>query len=249
MRMLMPWQQLQEFLVVSHTDHELRELAFAAFAESPGVLAAIPGAGASARELAFAILQMIQRRCGAPPTSLWEHLCATRGHRSAEIERLRAEFAGRVSDAIAEPTEPADAVTTVERDASPQDLLRLADRVRALRGEVAGAEALRGPLADLCPGLVNGLARAFTLMTAEHHLVIRATPSLYRGGERLTPLLRLALPVVDEVFRYFPGGRDNHRPGRAAAHVLRFAVERWDRGGGRVAFVADDARWAVEFTL
>jgi hypothetical protein len=230
------WRELQAFLLRCYSDDELRERAGDVF-DDIALVSRLPGTKASVQDLASQFVSLLQRAYPAPPPHLWTCLRATRPHRIADIEALRARFEHGTD--VREPrsapspaSTPTSAIRLLEGPAGSFDLLELVKHWRSQH--MTEPPALLSPLT---PGTVNGLRRALKVAWTSRMLTIEAKPSLLCEHDRMPNPIVLATPVKPTRLRYFPNGRNFYREGRPPPEV-HLIVDAWD-GHDRRLLVAD----------
>ena len=244
----------QGLLEALFSDTELRILARDALADGPGIQASLPGHGASARDIAAAVVLLTMHHYGRPPRSMWDYLLRVRERRASEIRAVWAAFA---SDSELPAEEPPVASNSGQCGAVGDDSehpLRLTERLRGtcdlvqlvtLAGLTRSAQADRrsGPsgFTHLVAGRVNGLPRTLVLSWTESRLGVQATPSLYRGAVRLPAVLDLPLPIHGEEFSYFPCGQHHMPAGSSARLRYTLTVDEWSPRR-RAICLTDEAR-------
>ncbi len=240
---------LQELLGSLYGDTDLRTLAMLAFPDNPAIYLSLPGSGASLKELAASLVLLVARHYDRPPASLWSYLYSTRPQRAQEIDRARA-----IDEPAEDRCEPPRVPPASDRDV---DLLHLVVPLgggpRGRCDLLAGMAILPGTsprtphtselafiqryFADLKPGRVNGLERAFILAWSEAGLNLTVTPSL-SSERRIGPRnLHLPVPVSGVAHDYYPCGSGHVRVGATRPLSYRFIVDDWSARARRVSFV------------
>ncbi len=252
---------LEEFLEASFTDLELRNLAIEAFEDGLSLSRSLPGAGASARQLAWSIVMLIDHHHGAPPPSLWAHLHQRRRCRRAEIDRIRVQFDGEPAPGAApelpalleraRPVSPQRSGLVIDaRSHGSRDLLELlGPYVEA--GSLAGgsntaAALLSEQFSQLVPGRVNGLRRSFVIAWTERVVSLHVTPSLYCEGQQMPEIITLKVPVEDAVFAFYPCGRHDYRIETGGPRVYGVRIEAWSARRRRIVLTSPRSG---EFTI
>ncbi len=258
-----PLHLLEQFLEASFTDLELRSLAMEAFEDGLSLSRSLPGTGASARQLAWSIVMLIDHHHGAPPPSLWAHLHSQRSCRRDEIDRLRVHFDGEPPSgaapelpAVLERARPVSqqrsGVVIDARSHGSRDLLDLLGMYVGSGSLAGGSNTAAALLSEqfplLTPGRVNGLRRGFVIAWTERVVSLHVTPSLYREGQQMPETITLKVPVEDAVFSFYPCGRHDLRAETGGPRVYGVRIEAWSARRRRIVLTtAPSSEFTVDF--